>query len=54
MSDIQWEKPSGLKIETNDMDETVDYCKSLGWKQISGKKPKDEAPVKKKPAKAKD
>lgn len=39
MKTIKWTKPSGLKIETNDMDTTVEYCKSLGWKQENGKKP---------------
>lgn len=39
---IKWVKPSGLKIETNDMDETVEYCKSLGWKKANGRKPKED------------
>jgi len=30
---MKWIKPSGLKIETTDSDETIDYCKSLGWKE---------------------
>ncbi len=29
-----WKKPSGIEIETNDMDATIDYCKSLDWKRI--------------------
>lgn len=28
-----WVKPSGVKIETNDMDVTIEYCESLGWKR---------------------
>lgn len=39
MGMIKWTKPSGLKIQTNDMDETVEYCKSLDWKQVTGRKP---------------
>lgn len=26
-----WIKPSGVKVETNEMEETIDYCVSLGW-----------------------
>lgn len=40
MGMIKWVKPSGLKIETNDKDATVEYCESLGWKQSNGKKPR--------------
>lgn len=39
MGKIKWVKPSGLKIQTNDKDETVEYCKSLGWKKENGRKP---------------
>ena len=28
---MKWIKPSGLKIETNDLPETIEYCSSLGW-----------------------
>ena len=28
-----WIKPSGVEIETNDSEETIKYCKSLGWKE---------------------
>lgn len=38
MGKIKWTKPSGLKIVTNDMDVTVEYCESLGWKRDNGKK----------------
>jgi len=31
---MKWEKPSGIEIETNDMKETIEYCKSLGWKPL--------------------
>jgi len=41
MGMIKWVKPSGLKIETNDKDETVEYCESLGWKKSNGRKPKE-------------
>lgn len=30
---MKWIRPSGLEIETNDLEETVKYCKSLGWKE---------------------
>jgi hypothetical protein len=30
---MKWIKPSGLKITTNDLEETIEYCKSLGWKE---------------------
>jgi hypothetical protein len=30
---MKWIKPSGLEIETNDSEETIKYCKSLGWKE---------------------
>lgn len=29
---MKWIKPSGIEIETNDLEETIKYCKSLGWK----------------------
>jgi hypothetical protein len=38
---MKWIKPSGLEIETNDMKETIEYCKSLGWKDAKSK-PKDK------------
>lgn len=28
-----WIKPSGMEVKTNDMSETIEYCKSLGWKE---------------------
>jgi len=34
---MKWIKPNGLKIETNDMDETIAYLESLGWEE-EGKK----------------
>lgn len=30
---MKWIKPSGIKIETNDKEATIEYCKSLGWKE---------------------
>ena len=32
---IHWIKPSGVEIETNDSDETIAYCESLGWKPMT-------------------
>ncbi len=39
---MRWIKPSGLKITTNDMDKTIEYCESLGWvdEKKSQEKPK--------------
>lgn len=39
---IRWKKPSGLEIETNDLDTTVKYCESLGWQRINGETPESE------------
>jgi len=44
-----WIKSNGNEIETNDRKETVDYCKSLGWKEKSKEikeKPKKNKRVK--------
>ena len=30
---VEWIKPSGVVIETNDMPETIEYCESLGWER---------------------
>lgn len=47
MSTIKWEKPNGNEIETNDREETVEYCKSLGWVK-AGEKRKPGRPPKEK------
>lgn len=39
-----WKKPSGLKVETNDMDATVEHCEALGWKRIKEREPQAEEP----------
>lgn len=31
---MKWTKPNGTVIKTNDMKETIEYCKSLGWKDF--------------------
>lgn len=31
---IKWLRPSGTEIETNEMESTIDYCLSLGWKPM--------------------
>ena len=36
-----WIKSSGLEIKTNDLKETIAYAKSLGWKEKSAKKEKE-------------
>ena len=28
-----WIKPSGMEVKTNDREETIKYCESLGWKE---------------------
>jgi hypothetical protein len=28
---MKWTKPSGIEIETNEDQVTIDYCESLGW-----------------------
>ena len=45
---MKWIKKNGNKIETNDLKETVEYCKSLGWKED---KPEIKREVKPKKAK---
>ena len=41
MGTIKWTKPnSGVIIETNDLEATVEYAKSLGWTQKRGRKAK--------------
>lgn len=37
-----WTKPNGTDIETNDLKETVDYAKSLGWKPKRKRRTKEE------------
>ena len=34
---MKWIRPSGSEIETNDRKETIEYCKSLGWKEKGAK-----------------
>ena len=29
----KWKKPSGVEVETNDLEATVEYCISLDWKR---------------------
>ena len=41
---IEWIKPNGNKITTNEEKATVEYCESLGWeraKKKPGPKPKN-------------
>lgn len=33
MTDINWTKPSGLEVTTNDEKATIEYCESLGWER---------------------
>ena len=40
---MKWLRPSGTEIETNDSEETIEYCKSLGWKPAEKKKRRTKA-----------
>ncbi len=31
---MKWIKESGVEIETNELDATLKYCLSLGWKAV--------------------
>ncbi len=35
---MKWLRPSGVDIETNDLKATIEYCKSLGWKEAKPKR----------------
>ena len=35
---IDWIRPSGTNITTNDSIETVKYCESLGWEIVKAKR----------------
>ncbi len=30
---IEWKRPSGSKLETNDLPGTIAHCEALGWKK---------------------
>ena len=32
-----WKKPNGTQIETNDLEKTIEYAKSLDWKRLKNK-----------------
>jgi len=42
---MKWKKPNGSEIETNDDEATIEYCKSLKWKEVKTKKPKETEDV---------
>ena len=45
MGSIEWVKPNGTEITTNDREVTIIYVESLGWKRKKkklGRKPKDK------------
>ena len=31
---IRWERPTGMVLDTNDSQDTIDYAESLGWKRV--------------------
>ena len=39
-------KPSGVEIEVSDLEENLEYCKSLGWK-LKGAKKEEKEEIKK-------
>lgn len=39
---MKWIKDNGQEIETNDMEGTVEYCKSIGWKPMEDKQEVEE------------
>ena len=43
---INWMRPSGSPITTNEMDETIAYANKLGWVRIEDKKEVTETKVK--------
>lgn len=42
-----WVKPNGKEIEINDTQDTIDYAKSLGWKEKKAEQPKKNKSKKK-------
>lgn len=38
-----WIKPNGIEIETDDSPATIEYAKSLGWKEKSKGKSKKKS-----------
>lgn len=51
MNTIKWIRPSGTEIETNDTEDVIDYCISLGWKPAESEKKPARKKAKKKTAK---
>jgi hypothetical protein len=45
---MKWIRSSGSEIETNDLEETIKHCESLGWKRKGAKEEPKEEPKKKK------
>jgi hypothetical protein len=44
---MKWIRPSGSEIETNDLEETIKHCESLGWKRKEKEEPKKKKSEKK-------
>ena len=42
---INWMRPSGNPITTNEMDETIAYANKLGWVRVEDKKEVTETKV---------
>lgn len=42
---MKWIKPNGNEIETNDEKATIEYCKSLDWKESKGSAAKTAKPA---------
>lgn len=45
---IKWIKPNGNEITTNDLEATIEYCESLGFKREGEKKKAGRPPKEKK------
>ena len=43
---IEWTRPSGSKITTNDRKETISSCESMGWNRADKEEPKQKRKVK--------
>lgn len=39
---IEWERPTGSNISTNDDKRNIEAAKKLGWKRVKPKKKRDQ------------
>ncbi len=45
---MKWIKDNGQEIETNDLEATIEHCKSIGWTPADKEKKKAGRPKKEK------